>query len=188
MSTEQTGTGEQNSGTGSPDPNDNLKSYKALTIRAKANTVEFFDRIEAAQKQHNLSATDASTRVIAELLDAQSGTSELHNDNVTLVSELEAKDAEIARLNAIIAEHQSTPAKKENTFEIVVDPKRQILFDRIAKNRFENQSVRARYKLEVPESIGELLMNCMLTQEILMNHNECFFTGLTREMLNNHKA
>lgn len=185
---EQGATGDQlNSNEGST-PSSNLTGFKPVTIRAKENTKEFFSMIESAQNEHKLNTTEASTKVIAELLGVQARAKVLHDDNFTLVQELEAKDAEIARLKAITeAQVSDQKALKENEIAVFVEPRRQMLFERIANNRFKNDSVRARYKLQNPESIGDLLMNCITTQEILFNYNECFYTGLTKSMVEDHQ-
>lgn len=189
MSTESTSTEvQENNGIGNNNSSE-PKEFKAITIRARANTVEFWMQIEKYQKEHNVSTTEASNRVIAELLDAQSSTQVHQEQNQTLLSEIELRDQKIVQLESQIAQLNETKIeKKENVIEVVVSPKRRILFDRISLNRFDNPQVRSRYSLKEPEDVGALLMNCILTEEILMNHNDCFFTGLTKEMLTNHKS
>lgn len=189
MSTESTSTEVQEKNNSGNSNNSEPKEYKAITIRARANTVEFWERIERFQRENNLSTTEASNRVIAELLEAQQSTGDHEEKYQTFLSELEHRDKKIAELESQIKILNEVQANKnENAIEVIVSSKRRILFDRISSNRFTNPQIRNRYGLKEPESVGDLLMNCILTEEILMNHNDCFFTGLTREMLANHKS
>ncbi len=162
------------------------QEYKAITIRARENTKVFFKMIQDVQEKNSLSTTEASNRVIAELLTALDVTSEHLKKIEKLELDLRRKDVEIEGLQSMMAENQNKPVLQEGQHIIEVDARRQMLFDRIIKSRFSNPTVRKRYNLEHPESTGELLVHCLLTEEILLNHNDCFFTGLTREALSNH--
>lgn len=167
-----------------------ITDYKAVTLRAKPNTVEFFDRIQKVQNEKNLNVTESSTLVLAELIDAQRVHIEQQKEMSALIEKATNAEKRIIDLEVQLEEQKSenTGATKlpENSIVVIIDPLRQKLFEKIALNRFNNGDVRNRYKLTKPESIGELLINCIATQEILFNYNECFFTGLSKATIEQH--
>lgn len=167
-----------------------ITEYKAVTLRAKANTVEFFDRIHKVQNEKNLNVTESSTLVLSELLDAQRVHIEQQKELATLIEKSTNAEKRIIDLEVQLEEQKSanSGASKlpENSIVVIIDPLKQKLFEKIALNRFNNEEVRRRYKLSKPESIGELLINCIATQEILFNYNECFFTGLSKATIEQH--
>lgn len=182
------GTGEQ-AGDGRMDkPVEELKGYKPVTLRARGNTSWFFDLVTNKMTEFSLSTADAAERTLVELRERSNQNYLFSEENQRLQSELEKfknsvdeANAEIDRLTKLISEEQ--PRLQDNEHIIVIDPKIVRVLNYVAKKRFESEITRERYKLKERENVGQLLINCMLTEDILFDFNHCFYTGLTREQL-----
>lgn len=182
LSGESAGTKVQTPSAGNPNPEDKMVGYKPVTLRVRPNTKLFFDRIQAIAEGTGKSTADAAAELISELLDAQSGTKEHAEKLLKLESDLRDAQQENERLLKLTEEN--AVQLKDNEHILQIDPKVLSLLNTIAQRRFANESVRERYKLKEQESAGQLLINCITTQDILFNFNECFYTGLTRKHLN----
>lgn len=182
QSVEPTGTKVQPTGTDGTSAESKLIAYKPVTLRARHNTKEFYDRIQEIETRTGKSTADAAAELISELLSAQLGTREYPLKIEKLESELNELKQENERLMKLTEEN--AVQLKDNEHILQIDPKVLSLLNTIAQRRFANETVRERYKLKEQESAGQLLINCITTQDILFNFNECFYTGLTREHLN----
>lgn len=161
-----------------------ISSFKAMTIRARESTRVFFEKVEAIVSERGLSTNDAATEMLIALLSEQSGARvQVHAYDVLLkeVEELRAKnDVLVNDATKSSEHHMNTP---ENGHLFLFPEKHLKLLQAIAQNRFKDVHVRARYKLKEQEDIGGLLLNCIMTEEILMDHNNCFFTGFTKDQM-----
>jgi hypothetical protein len=149
------------------------KDKRTITLRARTETSAFFDLVEAThermkQRDQDALQSDAVANVVAALL-------ETADENVKHMEQLRSLEE-----RARIAEEQLA----QNSVKQVVPDSLSILTDRevklltyIAQRRFADQETRKRYKLEQPESLAELLRNCILSTGILYNANGDFYTG-----------
>lgn len=180
------GTGEQTGDGGMDKPVEELKGYKPVTLRARGNTSWFFDLVNNKMAEFNLSTADAAERTLVELRERSNQNFEFTEENKKLQNDLEkwqksAEEAngEIDRLTKLLSEEQ--PKLQDNEHIIVIDPKIVRVLNYVSKKRFESETIRERYKLTERENVGQLLINCMLTEDILFDFNNCFYTGFTRE-------
>lgn len=169
-------------------PEEKIIGFNPVTVRARKNTVWFFERMQKHETEHKLGKADAFERALLELLQEQQGTKEQAASAALLQEKLNALEEENQKLLQLTESTAQEPALKDNEHIVTIEPRMLQLLNSIAEMRFANESVRKRWKLEEQETAGQLLLNCITTQEILFNYNACFYTGLTREMFENHAA
>lgn len=191
QSREQTGTGENEQRPPQPEPplsasTGGQTQFKPITARVRENTEPFFRRVAEIEVLKNFSTADAFECAIYDLLGDQKRARELGLEISALRAEVLSLKAENERLLKL-TENEPAPKLADNEFLLAVDNKLMKLLRKISENRFNNPEVAARYKLEFKETIGELLLNCIRTQEILFDYNCCFYTGLTRQHLEDHQ-
>lgn len=148
---------------------------RTMTLRVRKETREFFDTVDVVLdklKEVNEDATqaDASAKLIASLTEAS-------KENEKLLEQLNSLEEQlrIAQETTLqIGQKQPEP----DSLDILSDEEKR-LFMYIAERRFRDEETRKRYKLQQPETIAQLLKNCILSKGILYNANGDFFTGFT---------
>lgn len=149
------------------------KDKRTITLRARSETSVFFDAVDKklqVMKQTDPDAlqSDAVANVLASLVQAA-------HDNVNQLEHIRTLEERLRIAEEQVAQNSSKQTVTDS-LDILTD--REIkLFNYIAQKRFADPETRKRYKLEQPETIAELLRNCMLSTGILYNANGDFYTG-----------
>jgi hypothetical protein len=154
-------------------PSKKDKDKRTITLRARSETSAFFDLVELtheSMKQSDADAlqSDAVANVVASLLSAS-------EENVKRLEHLRSLQEQLRIAQEQVAENGRKQVVPDSLS--ILTERETKLFIYIAERRFQDSETRKRYKLEQPESIADLLRNCILSTGILYNANGDFYTG-----------